>query len=86
MKRYNTRTMAKEKLKLDPFHYHEALDRAYVVGAIVELHLANHPVVKKHKKIRKRVEKALELLAESYQLIGAIDAKKFDVLEDTNKQ
>jgi hypothetical protein len=70
--------MSKKKHKLDQFHYHEAVERAYIVGYMGELFLIGHPVCKKHKKIRKKVRKALQLLAEVYQEIGYLEFKKFD--------
>jgi len=61
--------MAK-KIKLDEFHYHEALDRSFCVADIIENMLVTHPVVMKHKKIKKLVEKAQKNILEAYQEIG----------------
>ena len=58
------------KTKLDKFHYHEALDRAYIVNDIVNEHLLDHPVISTHKPLKKKVKKAVRLLAEVYQEIG----------------
>ena len=65
------------KLKLDRFHYHEALDRTYVVQNIITEHLLEHPVIQKHKDLKKRVEQAELLLAEVYQLVSNYRYKKF---------
>jgi len=78
----------KKKIKgLDRFHYHEALDRAFLVGNVVDEYLSEHPVVQKHKNLKKRVEKATRLLAETYQIIGGLDLKLFpDDSESRGKQ
>ena len=65
------------KLPLDQFHYHEALDRTYVIGDIIGEQLTNHPVIQKHKDLKKKVKQAEKLLAEVYQLIGGISYTKF---------
>lgn len=61
--------MAK-KPKLTQFHYHEALDRAYILGDMVDRNLIQHPVCKLDKEINQLVEEAAMKLFEAYQLIG----------------
>ena len=68
--------MSKKK-KLDEYHYHEALDRTHMLLSIIDEHLREHPVVKKHKQLKIRVEVAEEILVEVYQRIGELDIKKF---------
>ena len=62
--------------KLDKYSYHEALDRSYCVAKMIEEMLTTHPVVKKHKKIRKKIEKAQVLILDAYQMIGSISIPK----------
>ena len=62
--------------KLDEFDYHEALERAYLIGYINDL-LLIHPVIIKHKDLKKRAKKVSKLLAEIYQLVGGISYTKF---------
>jgi len=61
--------MKKDK-NLDVFYYHEALDRAYITVNFIESVLAEHPVIRKNNKIRKKVNKALWLIRDVYQLVG----------------
>lgn len=68
--------MSNKKEKLDKFHYHEATDRLYLIIDIGNTHLLEHSVIKKHKKAKKNVKKALELLAETYQLVGNLKLKE----------
>jgi|GEM_PF-1443264 len=63
------------KNKLDEFHYHEVLDRTYMINEIIENFLINHPVVKKHKKIETDIENAQDILYEVYQEIGKLIIK-----------
>jgi cell fate (sporulation/competence/biofilm development) regulator YmcA (YheA/YmcA/DUF963 family) len=76
----------KEKIKLDPFHYHEAIDRTHMIGCIIEDNLLNHPVIQKHKKVKKKVNKVLKLFGEIYQNLGYIDAKRDGVFEDLKNE
>jgi predicted O-methyltransferase YrrM len=78
--------MSKKKEKLDPFHYHEALDRVHVMGCIINDNVLFHPVIKKHKKLSKKVEQAMLLLAEVYREISGIELTKFEKLKWTDKQ
>jgi len=72
----------RNKLKLDRFHYHEALDRAFMVGNIVGEYFTEHPVVQKHPELRKKAETATELLIELYQEIGRLE---FELFPDSTK-
>jgi hypothetical protein len=56
---------------IDKFHIHEALDRAGLMVEMVESVLLKHPFIESQPKLRNKVEKASELLATVYQLIGA---------------
>jgi hypothetical protein len=70
-------TKNKKKIVLDEFHYHEALDRSYIVSNQVEDLLLEHPVIIKHKNLRKRVKRAMDLLTETYQLVGSLGIELF---------
>jgi len=59
-----------KKKDLDKFHRHEALDRAHVVRDIIYNHLLDHPYIDLNKKLRKKVEKAADLIGIVYQEIG----------------
>lgn len=63
----------KKEVKLDEFHYHEALDRSYMVADIMEVHLINHVVFEKHKHLKEKLEKAQELICEVYQELGGLE-------------
>jgi len=82
--------MSKKKLKLDKldrFYYHEALDRAYICADMIETVLIEHPVIMKHKELKKRITKAQTLIIEAYQIIGGLDIKLFpDKPKKANKQ
>jgi hypothetical protein len=69
--------MGKKKIKLDEFHYHEIADRAYLLVHTIEDYFLGHPVVEKHKEIKKRVEKASTLLAEISQIAGGLEYDLF---------
>jgi hypothetical protein len=54
------------KKKLDPFHYHEVVDRCYLISDMIEDCLILHPACK-NKKDSKKLYKAISLIQEVYQ-------------------
>ena len=67
-----TALTASNSVVLDKFHYHEVLDRLYTYSSNVDEYILQHPVLLKHKSLRKRVKKAVKLLAEAYQIVGGL--------------
>jgi hypothetical protein len=65
--------MENKKIKLDEFHYHEALDRCWWVQDIIQNLLLDHPVISQNKKLNTMIEKAGELIGKVYQEIGSIE-------------
>jgi hypothetical protein len=51
-------------------HYHEMLDRLHVVSCMINDHLLEHSVAQQDEEIKKPIEQALEILAETYQIAG----------------
>ena len=79
--------MSKKKNKLDEFHYHEALDRAYICADVLENTLVIHPVIRKHKELKEKIKKAQSLIMEVYQTIGGLEINLFPKPSDnTDKQ
>lgn len=63
--------MAKKKpKKLNPFLFHEALDRTFLVECVIDTHLCKHPGIQAIPRAARLIEKAAYLLAEAYQVIG----------------
>jgi hypothetical protein len=62
---------------LTEFHYHELLDRTAMLTDICEKYLYNSPVLEVEIELKGKLEKAIELLADSYQDIGNIIHNKF---------
>lgn len=72
-------TTLKELLKepkLDRFHYHEALDRAYFICEVLELWM-KHPVYAKHEDdLEVHYANAYEAVFRLYQEVGNIEPPK----------
>jgi len=62
-------------MKLDKFLTHEALDRTSFIMNIIDEGIYYHPVFKKNKKLRKKLDKSIKLLGEVYQEIGSMKIK-----------
>jgi hypothetical protein len=63
--------------KLTEISYHEALDRAYIVNHLLATHLVDHPVITKHKKLKRKIQMASDLLYEVYNDLGGLSVDKF---------
>lgn len=64
--------MAKSK-KLAILHKHEAIDRTSTVVTMIDALLEDHPYIKKHKAIRKKILEAQSKLFDAY--VELIDTK-----------
>ena len=58
------------KPKLNDGHYLEITDRLHVVSSIIDTHLLQHPVCKLEREVTEKVDAALSLLYEAYQIAG----------------
>lgn len=65
-----------KKTKLDEYHYHEAVDRAYCVVDMASI-VSEHPVYKKEKEFRKKWDEGIAKLYDAYQIVGGIRHEKF---------
>jgi hypothetical protein len=84
--------MSRKKIQLDEFHYHEALDRSYLVADLLETALIEHVVIKKHRNLKTKLQKAQELIVEVYQELGGLSITLFtdpselpDFMKDNKK-
>lgn len=64
------------KEKLDDFHYHEMIDRLYLLGNMIDTFLSEHPVATHHPKINELIGSASNDLAEAYQITGSLISMK----------
>ena len=65
--------MADKLEELDRFHWHEAMDRAQMLHAVVQQHLLELPVIQSDMSLKSKVEHAVKLLWEVFQEAGAKD-------------
>lgn len=75
----------KPKNSLDSYHYHEALDRTFVVVNIVDSTLLQHPVIQKHKKFKKKINNIINDLSTIYQITGGLQCMKIDQEENDSE-
>ena len=61
----------------DKFGYHEVLDRLSIILNNLDDYVLKHKAVKKHKKLKKKIQKAEEILADCYQEVGQLSFEKF---------
>jgi hypothetical protein len=70
----------KQKQGLTEGYYLEMLDRLYVQMSVLEDHLIDHEVAKKHSEIRKHIIDSVSSLIQAYHITGTeiLKTKKKD--------
>ncbi len=61
--------------ELNDGHYVELLDRLYVLTSNLETYILNHPLTENNPKIKWKIEKAINELAQAYQLVGKLNTQ-----------
>jgi len=59
-----------DKIEINDGHYLELMDRIHVVSCTIDDHILNHPLCEVNKDVKIKIDEALELLMEAYQIIG----------------
>jgi hypothetical protein len=62
--------MAKEEIKINDGHYLELMDRIHVVMCTINDHCLEHPLTQSESEIETKINDAISLLYEAYQLVG----------------
>lgn len=67
--------MSSEKQKknsneINDGHYLELMDRLHIVSCTIDDHILNHPLSEEHKDIQNKIDEALSLLMDAYQMVG----------------
>jgi hypothetical protein len=61
----------KSKNRLDEYHWHEALDRAFLAVEWFNEYVEEHPAVRGTPDLRQKAQMVTEQLADFYQSVGA---------------
>ena len=61
-------------------HYLELMDRIHIAACMIDDHILNHPLSENEPEIQNRLDEALSLLLEAYQIVG----NKEDSYEEEN--
>lgn len=67
--------MSSEKQKknsneINDGYYLELMDRLHIVSCTIDDHILNHPLSEEHKDIQNKIDEALSLLMDAYQMVG----------------
>jgi hypothetical protein len=57
-------------VEINDGHYLELMDRLHIVCCTLDDHILNHPLCESNSDIQNKIDEALEILMEAYQLIG----------------
>ena len=56
--------------KINKGHYLELMDRIHIAACMIDDHILNHPLSENEPEIQNRLDEALSLLLETYQIVG----------------
>lgn len=59
-----------DKIEINDGHYLELMDRIHVVSCTIDDHILNHPLCEVNNDVQQKIDEALELLMEAYQMVG----------------
>ena len=59
-----------KKNSINQGHYLELMDRIHVLCCTLDEHILNHPLSENEPDIQSKLDSALELLLEAYQIVG----------------
>jgi hypothetical protein len=57
-------------MEINDGHYLELMDRLHVVCCTIDDHILNHPLSEVNKDVQSKIDEALSLLMDAYQLVG----------------
>jgi hypothetical protein len=57
-------------MEINDGHYLELMDRLHVVSCTIDEHILTHPLTEVNKDIQIKIDEALSLLMEAYQMVG----------------
>lgn len=60
----------KEEIEINDGHYLELMDRLHIVNCTIDDHILNHPLCDVNVDIQNKIDEALVLLLEAYQMVG----------------
>jgi hypothetical protein len=72
--------LEKETIKIDEFHWHEALDRSWTLAVLYEELLRDHPVIEKY--FSEQAEEVGGVLFKFHQVIGKLLHETWDKRKD----
>jgi hypothetical protein len=58
------------QIEINDGHYLELMDRLHIVNCTIDDHILNHPLAEVNKDVQEKIDEALGLLLEAYQMIG----------------
>ena len=58
------------QIEINDGHYLELMDRLHIANCTIDDHILNHPLCEVNKDVQNKIDEALQLLMEAYQMIG----------------
>jgi len=58
------------KVEINDGHYLELMDRLHIISCTIDAHILTHPLTEANKDIQIKIDEALSLLMDAYQMVG----------------
>ena len=59
-----------KKNSINSGHYLELMDRIHIACCMIDDHILNHPLTENEKDVQDKIDSALEMLLDAYQMVG----------------
>ena len=67
---YNMSSIKEKKNPINKGHYLELMDRIHILCCTLDEHILNHPLSENEPDIQNKLDEALGLLMDAYQMVG----------------
>jgi hypothetical protein len=65
-----SKIIEENNIEINDGHYLELMDRLHIISCTIDEHILTHPLTEINKDIQIKIDEALSLLMEAYQMVG----------------
>jgi hypothetical protein len=65
-----SKIIEENNIEINDGHYLELMDRLHIISCTIDEHILTHPLTEVNKDIHLKIDEALSLLMDAYQMVG----------------
>ena len=65
-----SKIIEENNIEINDGHYLELMDRLHIISCTIDEHILTHPLAEVNKDIQIKIDGALSLLMDAYQMVG----------------